>query len=287
MDAKRGSALGSRGAGEPDPLGTEFLRILRPALEQAAAVARALEGRVANRPKADAESPAKAALTVADTAVQETLLVPLLERFANARLDAEEDTPSVSRFRGDQGELDIVIDPIDGTLRFFLQARGPYAVMAGLAREGRFAAALVALPREGVTFGAVRGQGAWIATGGVETRPPRPDAESRRVLVSYELPETVSRRLVRAGYEPVPGCGGAIAVAPLVPGCCGGIRVAAGTGSISRRGRIGLLIAREAGVTPCTASGRPFPETLDAPESALVVPAGPEQARAFVDALAD
>ena len=48
------------------------------------------------------------------------------------RLEAEEDTPSVSRF-SESGDALVVIDPIDGTLRFDLEAKGPYAVMIGLA----------------------------------------------------------------------------------------------------------------------------------------------------------
>ena len=53
----------------------EFVRALAPALRQSASIARALEGRVANRPKRGEATPVKAALTIADTASQEALLV--------------------------------------------------------------------------------------------------------------------------------------------------------------------------------------------------------------------
>jgi hypothetical protein len=58
-----------------------FVRALAPALRQSASIARALEGRVANRPKHGEATPVKAALTIADTASQAALLVPLFEHF--------------------------------------------------------------------------------------------------------------------------------------------------------------------------------------------------------------
>ena len=240
--------------------------MLEPAMEQAAAIASALEGRVANRPKSGETTPVKAALTVADTAAQEALLVPLLVRFGAARLEAEEDTRSVARFTGEAEGLRIVIDPIDGTFRFFLGGRGPYAVMAGLAIAGRYEAALVALPREGLRFSALRGSGARDASG----RPAVLSCSGARVLVSDSVPDAVAERLRAAGFEVGLGCGGAVAVAPLLPGVRGGLRLAT-PHSISTRGRIGALIAREAGARVETASGEPFPAELDAPVSSLVV----------------
>jgi len=116
---------------------SEFVETLAPALRQAASIARSLEGRVSNRPKADEATAVKAALTLADTASQEALLVPLLERFPDVKLEAEEDTPTVSRFSQTRDAL-VVIDPIDGTLRFYLEAKGPYAVMIGVAIGDRY-----------------------------------------------------------------------------------------------------------------------------------------------------
>ena len=254
--------------------------MLEPAMEQAAAIATALEGRVANRPKSGEASAVKAALTVADTAAQEALLVPLLAPFRDARLEAEEDTRSVARFTGEASEFRIVIDPIDGTFHFFLGARGPYAVMAGLAIAGRYEAALVALPREGLRFSALRGRGARDASGeraGLARR-------GRGVLISDGVPDAAAEHLRVAGFDVRVGCGGAVAVAPLVPGVRGGVRIAE-RGSISSRGRIGALIAAEAGACVETASGEPFPVALDAPVSSLVVADAPEIAAAIRGAL--
>jgi fructose-1,6-bisphosphatase/inositol monophosphatase family enzyme len=271
----------SRKRTDPD----EFVRALAPALRQSASIARALEGRVANRPKRGEATPVKAALTIADTASQEALLVPLFEHFPSVRLAAEEDTPSTGRFARSGAEL-VVVDPIDGTLRFYLEGRGPYAVMVGLAREGAYDAALVALPREELYLDAVRGRGARVAQRGAPPRAARAAATGKRVYVSHDLPEAAQESLLRRGYEVVAACGGAIGVAPLVPGACAGLRlVTDAPAGVSIRGRIGALIAAEAGALVRGEDGKEFPLEIEAPARALLVAAGPGELAALEAAL--
>jgi hypothetical protein len=246
-----------------------FVAALRPALRQAAAIARALEGQVANRPKRGERSAIKAALTAADTAAQEALLVRLLEAFPGVGLEAEEDTPTVRRFPR-RGSGLVVVDPIDGTLRSYLRGVGPYSVLIGLARRRRFEAALVALPREGLFFDALLGGGARMARTGQPPRRATPAPLGRRIFVS------------RRGYEPVRASGGAIAVAPLVPGVCAGLRVAKGRRGISRRGRVGVLVAREAGLLVRGKGRAAFPEAIDARAPVLRVAAN-ERELAILD----
>jgi fructose-1,6-bisphosphatase/inositol monophosphatase family enzyme len=262
----------------------DFVRLLAPAMAQAAAIASALEGRVPNLPKPGAKSAEKAALTIADTAAQEALLVPLLAEFRDARLEAEEDTRSIAYFAGTRPDLRIVIDPIDGTLTFYLGAGGPYAVMAGLAIDGRYEAALVALPREGWFFEAVRGAGAQRTFAAGRAEAATPSGDGRTLYLSDGVPDAVARRLVARGFEVQRACGGAVAVAPLVPGVRGGLRVAK-LGTISTRGRIGLLVAAEAGARVETADGSPFPVSIDAAADAVVVASDPEIARELRTAL--
>jgi len=265
----------------------EFVRTLRPAMLQASAIAAALEGRVPNVPKPDEHTAVKAALTIADTAAQEALLVPLAKRFREAQLEAEEDTRSVALFGGGAADRRIVIDPIDGTFHFYLGALGPYAVMAGLADDGVYCAALLALPREGWLFEAVRGEGA--------RRRRLPAGGSSRcgvtrggngLLLSDGVSERVAQRLRDRGWDVARGCGGAVAVAPLLPGFRGGLRIAKSV-SISTRGRIGLLIAAEAGAIVTTAAGDAFPTAIDAHADSVVVASDAEVAAAIRDALAD
>jgi fructose-1,6-bisphosphatase/inositol monophosphatase family enzyme len=256
------------------PDGEAFVRALRPALRQAAAIARALEGRVRNRPKEGEASAAKAALTIADCAAQEAILVPLHDRFPGVRVAAEEDTPTVGRFPL-RGEALVVVDPIDGTLRAYLDGAGPYAVMVGLAVGDRYEAALVALPREELFFDAVRGREAWLARGDSEPEPARLSPGGRRVMLSFEAPDALREALVARGFEVALGCGGAIAVAPCLPGFCAGVRVATGEHGLSPRGRIGCVIAEAAGARTASDRGAPFPPGLDDPARWLAVARDP------------
>jgi len=263
-----------------------FVRALAPALRQSASIARALEGRVANRPKQGEATPVKAALTIADTASQEALLVPLLEHFPSVRLAAEEDTPSTLQFAGEGSEL-VVIDPIDGTLRFYLEGRGPYAVMIGLASERVFEAALVALPREELYLDAVRGAGARLAQQGLPARAARAEATGKRVYVSHNVPEAARECLQRRGFEVAPACGGAISVAPLVPGACAGLRIAEDPDpDLSIRGRIGLLIAAEAGALVHGEDGADFTLDIEQRARAVLVAATSHELTALEAALA-
>lgn len=267
----------------PDP--RDFIEALRPAMNQASAITRALEGSVANRPKQGEASPVKAALTIADTASQEALLVRLLERFPDVALEAEEDTPTVHAFRSD-GEPRVVIDPLDGTFHSYLGGRGPYGIILALVVADRVDAALVALPREGMFFEATRGGGA--RTHGGDGVPLRARvASGRSVFVSHELPDRVVSALEARGLNPLPGSGAAIGVATLVPGVCGALRVASGPGGISSRGRSALFIAREAGALVTDAAGAPFPDSMAAAAPVALVADSPATLAKLRESLAE
>ena len=250
---------------------SDFVDALAPALRQAASIARSLEGRVDNRPKANEATDVKAALTVADTASQEALLVPLLEHFPQMKLEAEEDTPTISRF-SQTGDALVVIDPIDGTLRFYLEAKGPYAVMIGLAIGDRYEASLVALPREQLCFDAVRGRGARMRSKDAAVKTVTLGASSgNRILVSHNLPSSAVERLREQGYDVAAASGGAISVAPLIPGVCAGLRlVRENPEGVSIRGRIGALISAEAGALVMGATA-PFTTEIRTPAPALLI----------------
>jgi hypothetical protein len=270
--------------GRAASLESRFVARIRPAVRQAAAIARALEGRVPNQPKSGETTAIKAALTIADSAAQEAILVPLFEHFPETSLEAEEDTPSVKSFAPGQPHT-VVIDPIDGTLRSYLEARGPYAVMVGLADAAGYSAGLVALPREGIFLDAVRGGGARRTRPLGKPRPVRAVADGRTVLVSHELPEPGLRVLRDGGLEPLFACGGAISVAPTLPGVRAGLRLRPKGGTVSIRGRVGALIAREAGASLTMEGGRPFPVDLDTPARALIAAVSPEDERLLHRAL--
>ena len=268
------------------PAPGRFVDLLAPAVQEAADIARAMEGNVANRPKSGETSAAKAALTEADTAAQEAILAALLEHFPEVSLEAEEETPRVAAFPPN-ARARVVIDPIDGTLHSYLEAAGPYACLVGLAVDDRYEAGLVALPREGLFFDGVRGVGARRATPPAEPSSCVAEASGQRVLVSYGMPESVLRALTAAGFEPVPGCGGAIAVAPLIPGFRAGLRLVPAGMSISVRGRVGLAVARAAGAVAWGEDRLDFPDDLRSPRRALAVAADPEDLSRLHEALGD
>ncbi|MCG8589999.1 MAG: hypothetical protein MJE66_11980 [Proteobacteria bacterium] len=267
------------------PSPEQFVELLAPPLRQAAAIARALEGRVANRPKSGEETAVKQALTVADTACQETLLVPLLEAFPDVRIEAEEDTASVHGF-ATEGDALVVVDPIDGTLHSYLDAEGPYAIMAGLVLASRYEAGLIALPREGLFLEAVRGTGAWVSRATGKRRAAEPIADGKRVLVSHGMPQSVRHALRDRGYEVAMGCGGAVGIAPLVRGVCAGLRYASNDLGVSVRGRISAAIARAAGAHVVGRDGEAFPEDEHTPAPILVSAAQERDARAILDVVA-
>lgn len=263
----------------------QFVRLLEPAVRRAAGIARSLEGRVPNLPKAGESTRVKQALTEADTLAQEALLPTLREHFPSACLAAEEDTPGVAAFPTEGDEL-VVIDPIDGTLHSYLERRGPYAVMVGLAVGGEYQAGLVALPREGLLFGGTRGAGAWCARAGGSPRPARARADANRILVSHGMPRAVTDQLEARGFEVIPACGGAVSVAPLILGVRAGVRYAPGDLGISIRGRIGIVIAAEAGAYCKGSDGGDFPLDLATPAPTLRVAATEGDLDVLAEALA-
>ena len=238
---------------------SDFVRLLEPEVRRAASLARALEGRVRNVPKAGEEGPVKQALTEADTRIQEILLEAVQARFPNVALAAEEDTPGVARFPA-ESDCRVVIDPIDGTLHSYLEGRGPYAVMIGLVKGDTYESGLVALPREGLLFAAVRGEGAFRARAGGPLRPARAEADGNRILVSHGTPKAAHVYLEEQGFEVIPACGGAVVVAPLIVGVRSGLRWSSSGGiGISVRGRIGARIAAEGGAFLRAEDDREFP----------------------------
>ena len=271
---------------QENPLPSDFVDAMAPALRQAASIARALEGRVAKGQKDGEATAVKAAVTVADTASQEALLVTLLEHFPQVRLEAEEDTPSVERFAESSDAL-VVIDPIDGTLRFYLERLGPYAVMIGMAIRDRYEAGLVALPRERICFDAVRGHGARVIhnEGSAESTTIS-ESTGKRILISHDLPSPAVDLLRDRGYEVAPAAGGALSIAPLMPGVCAGLRVVrTNPEGVSVRGRIGALIAAEAGALVMGVAGE-FPSQIREPAPALLVASAEEHLEVLKDALA-
>ena len=253
-----------------------FTEAMRPVVARAAALARGLEGRVANAPKIAETSAVKQAMTAADAGTQEIILKGLLEHFPEVCLAAEEDTETVDAFPKDaRGQ--VVVDPIDGTLHSYLEASGPYAVIVGLAVRGIYQAGLVSLPREGIAFDGTASGGAFVTVSGRSRMAVRASDDGRRVLVAHGIPEEACDSLRSRDYEVIRACGGAVSVAPLIKGVCAGLRYHDSALGISIRGRAGLVIAREAGALTRTSDGSDFPNDMQTPSKSLLVVSDPRQ----------
>jgi len=264
---------------------SEFVATLEPSVRRAASIARECDGRVHNTPKVREVSTVKAALTSADLECQEAILEAIWEHCPGVSLRAEEDTPSVSRFP-ELANATVVIDPIDGTLHFYLEQGGPYAIIVGLAIDNKYDAALVALPREQFMFECVRGGGARMVDADGVKRPAVLHNAARTVLVSHGLDPAVVAVLNERGYRVQRACGGAISVAPMIPGVCAGLRIANNDPpNVSVRGRVGVLIAREAGAIAVREDGTEFPEDIDEPAPMLLVAGNRDHLAALVAAV--
>lgn len=247
----------------------EFVEVLTVAVRQAMAAVRWLEGRVHNRPKLEEARPEKAALTDADCVSQEILLVAVGERFPGVQVSVEEDTPQVGRFSQNRSLHTVVIDPIDGTLRYLL-GDGPYAVLVGLECEGRVDGALVGLPQSDTLVRAVRGGGAQISLHGGPFRKAALASGGSELLVSYGLARDVRERLRREGLSLITASGGAIGIAPLLEGVCGALRISAAPEGLSRRAWVSALPTQEAGGRVESLEGK-FPESYQPDVSGVIL----------------
>lgn len=248
--------------------GRHFVETMLPAVRHAASLAQMLEGRVKNEPKSGSSTVVKAALTLADSIVQETILVQLLKHFPDVALFAEEDTPTVNAFPKESAHT-VTVDPIDGTLYAYLERKGPYAVMIGLAHENRYIGSLVALPRENLLFSATDKSSTIVrALDDQHGEVARVTSDGKKILVSHGVPEVSLEILRNFGLEPTYGCGGSIALAPLIPGFRGGLRISPTTEGVSIRGRIAASVLRSAkGFMACEYGD--FPNSLSKPAMAL------------------
>jgi hypothetical protein len=253
----------------------EFIDAMTLPVWQAMAVVRWLEGRVRNRPKVGEVTPEKAALTDGDCTSQELLLVALRDRFPDVVLNVEEDTPTTACFAGNDSEYTVVIDPIDGTLRY-LRGDGLYAIIVGLERDGLVLATLIGVPQRGLVVRAIRGGGVELAREQGHFARAALGGGGREVAVSPGLPEPISRALGQQGLEPCTAAGGVIGIAPLLPGMVAGVRITGQPQGLSRRAWVAALPTLEAGGCVEGLSGA-FPERYTPGEPGLLVASSPEE----------
>lgn len=255
-----------------------FLSHMRLAAEQVGALALQFRGKVANVGKKiegdddPVHRAAAEALSDVDLASQEIILLSLVAHFPFVRLDAEEDTPLVEGFSGNDSRYTVVLDPIDGTLNYLSQ-RGEFGVLIGLLEDDRFIASLCHFPLRKETFVAVRDRGAFrydLSSRSSATNRGRVIAstDSRLVYVDSATSPEIIARLNAAGYETArSGCSAVDATVAAT-----GLAVAAiAMKQPSIRRCVGTLISREAGGVLTLATGEPYDCTHPRGMSSLLV----------------
>ncbi len=228
-----------------------FTEVFRAAARQAGAVARRLQGEVRHQVK-HGGSPEAEALSVADLACQDVLLLRLAESWSDAAMDAEEETESVQRFAGEGGGRPvIVVDPIDGTLNY-LRGSHDYAVMGALIADGRLQASVIEYPAWRVTYWATLGGGCWRQRHGGEAERVTLGELPAVALVPPHPGEALVAGLRELGLEAEPSrCSAVDAGAPAVGRARGSVQY----GAPDRRRAIGFLLTTEAGGAVAFADG--------------------------------
>jgi len=171
---------------------------LRAELAAACAAARAA-GEAAMRFYGSARAVEKeggSPVTEADHAANRVIVAALAAAFPADAILSEESADSAERLGA--GRVWIV-DPLDGT-REFLAQNGEFAVMIGLAVDGRAVLGAVYQPAGDVLFAAAEGQGATLTRAG-ETVPLRcgaPGADGLRLVGSRSHPDPLLVRMQEA-----------------------------------------------------------------------------------------
>jgi 3'(2'), 5'-bisphosphate nucleotidase len=123
-------------------------------------------------------------VTAADEAANELLVGRIQVRYPRDAVLAEESPPGDDRF---QAHRVWMIDPLDGT-KEFIARNGEFAVMVGLAVDGRPMVGAVYQPDGDVLYLGAVGVGAWIERAGGKREPlaasREPDPAKMRLAVS-------------------------------------------------------------------------------------------------------
>ncbi len=151
----------------PDPW--ELLELARTVAGQAARLA--VERRPADLGVSDTKSSPTDVVTEMDTAAEALIRKLILEQRPDDAFLGEEGGADLGRGAdAGQGAVRWVIDPIDGTVNY-LYDLPHWSVSVGVEVDGVTVAGVVAAPRLGEVYTAVRGAGAWCNDAKLRVRP--------------------------------------------------------------------------------------------------------------------
>lgn len=143
--------------------------ILKETVIPGGIILNALRGQLTNRPKEsdlpkDMADSMSTAHTIADDLVQEVALEILKAHGSEFRINAEEKTPRVSLFEGNESSYCYHLDPLDGTFSY-LKGKDGFCVGAAFSKGLQFEASALYFPARNLLYLAERGKGIQVQDG--------------------------------------------------------------------------------------------------------------------------
>ncbi|MHB0855948.1 MAG: inositol monophosphatase family protein [Anaerolineae bacterium] len=188
-----------------------FTLEMRGALYACGRLARALQGRVVEETKpADAPEQQSTSVSVVDRLCQDVLFLRASELTRDLNVYSEElaacPPEILALFPTEERRYVLVLDPVDGT-DDYLAGKDTYAHMLGILdrANGRMQSGMIYFPARDRLYLAVRGHGAWMATGLWGHLDPVRHTAPRRAVAEVKRLTTEDREaLVAAGFALVP-----------------------------------------------------------------------------------
>lgn len=141
-----------------------IINYLLPFVATAGAYSATVQSRVASHAAKGGSTPFHHALSDADLTIQGYLEVALLARFPEISFFSEEQDQSLNaKYFAGTSELEVLIDPIDGT-RAYIDGRPNYQIIVTIHDASRIVGALCYMPRLNTCYTATLGQGAYLRT---------------------------------------------------------------------------------------------------------------------------
>lgn len=142
----------------------EIITYLLPFVATAGSYSAQIQKEVGMHDAKPGETIFHSALSDADVTIQAYIEVALLAKFPHVSFFSEEQEQSLNRkYFADDYELEVLLDPIDGT-RSYVDSREQYQVIVTIHDRTQIVGAICHMPRRGHCYTAVRGGGAFILT---------------------------------------------------------------------------------------------------------------------------
>jgi myo-inositol-1(or 4)-monophosphatase len=142
----------------------DIIEFLMPFLIEAGSYSVAVQGRVDVHQAKGGPTAFHQALSDADLTIQGFLEVPLLARFPEVSFFSEEQSQSLNaKYFPASSELEVLLDPIDGT-RAYIAQRAHYQIIVTIHDRHQIVGAVCYMPRLNRCYAATKGGGTFVKT---------------------------------------------------------------------------------------------------------------------------